>query len=153
MTPFFTSSKTFQLTTSQGGRPEGNTTKLSSIIFQLTTSQGGRPKTRAVSFFIFRLSTHDLTRRSTLLFLDRMGRNGLSTHDLTRRSTRYSARRWQSCSLSTHDLTRRSTRIFPKVFLILYLSTHDLTRRSTISKLKGCTSSVPFKSRHHKEDD
>ena len=33
------------------------------------------------------LSTHDLTRRSTIIPSGRKDRNGLSTHDLTRRST------------------------------------------------------------------
>ena len=57
----------------------------------------------------------------------------LSTHDLTRRSTIDLLPFTGVGKLSTHDLTRRSTGSIPEPILIYILSTHDLTRRSTIS--------------------
>ena len=82
-------SKTFQLTTSQGGRPVQVSVLVTVFVFQLTTSQGGRRVTNCVSVFDsiyfnsrphkevdrihkfscykIDISTHDLTRRSTLL--------------------------------------------------------------------------------------
>ena len=78
----------FQLTTSQGGRPERYGFKDLFVVFQLTTSQGGRQKSKDQIRFNARLSTHDLTRRSTNARGEYWNTFYLSTHDLTRRSTR-----------------------------------------------------------------
>ena len=56
-------------------------------IFQLTTSQGGRPNAFSCMSMRSILSTHDLTRRSTIAFSNTVCGTDLSTHDLTRRST------------------------------------------------------------------
>ena len=78
----------FQLTTSQGGRPkilyhsssrmhfnsrprkevDGLRGKATGMVFsfQLTTSQGGRPRAAKHCCFCIYISTHDLTRRSTV---------------------------------------------------------------------------------------
>ena len=99
------------------------------------------------------LSTHDLTRRSTISMRLISQYSHLSTHDLTRRSTRamrlylmgeatFNSRPHKEVDwkvkldsylpgLSTHDLTRRSTRDHHTGCSYRYLSTHDLTRRST----------------------
>ena len=57
----------FQLTTSQGGRRKSTNKYTVFTVFQLTTSQGGRPRLRVWISWTKQLSTHDLTRRSTLL--------------------------------------------------------------------------------------
>ena len=101
-----------------------------------------------------KISTHDLTRRSTFKFgynssdalfqlttsqggrpLDGVGctlNDYISTHDLTRRSTVLADVGKRVSDISTHDLTRRSTQ---KAYVNtggLNISTHDLTRRSTV---------------------
>ena len=58
-----------------------------SLSFQLTTSQGGRRCCLLCPQEGNCLSTHDLTRRSTVFNWFIWERDGLSTHDLTRRST------------------------------------------------------------------
>ena len=77
----------FQLTTSQGGRRRKRPANLREQVFQLTTSQGGRPSISSGSGICRGLSTHDLTRRSTLCCKRGISSKCLSTHDLTRRST------------------------------------------------------------------
>ena len=81
---------------------------------------------------ICRLSTHDLTRRSTKLQRIRVN---LAVFQLTtsqggRRIFRSTCHRVPG--LSTHDLTRRSTETKISASGQHDLSTHDLTRRSTI---------------------
>ena len=61
MLEVFVSSDDFQLTTSQGGRQA----PVPGSLFQLTTSQGGRHASAIFGFICSKLSTHDLTRRST----------------------------------------------------------------------------------------
>ena len=58
-----------------------------SVVFQLTTSHGGRRLFRLLSILRYHLSTHDLTRRSTVRLPQETHPEVLSTHDLTRRST------------------------------------------------------------------
>ena len=128
--------------------------KTNSKAFQLTTSHGGRHMKERLA------TTHNETfnsRPHTEVDMERhealMDDLKLSTHDLTRRSTREDSGRDRSRSLSTHDLTRRSTskeRLqklkitsfnsrphteVDEIDLLSYpirvLSTHDLTRRST----------------------
>ena len=57
----------FQLTTSQGGRPDRQDLCIQLSLFQLTTSQGGRQSQRVYRETVEQLSTHDLTRRSTVV--------------------------------------------------------------------------------------
>ena len=61
-----------------------------------------------ITFPIY-LSTHDLTRRSTVKNWGKITDWFLSTHDLTRRSTTDIVFDGDNRFLSTHDLTRRST--------------------------------------------
>ena len=56
----------FQLTTSHGGRQDDGAYWGEGWVFQLTTSHGGRPQPYLGPAFKDQLSTHDLTRRSTL---------------------------------------------------------------------------------------
>ena len=82
-----TYNKLFQLTTSQGGRLAGKSCIVGMLAFQLTTSQGGRQATAWAHDKLGLISTHDLTKRSTLyaFFVSRY--KFISTHDLTKRST------------------------------------------------------------------
>ena len=77
----------FQLTTSHGGRLAARVDSGISYPFQLTTSHGGRHCRSIRDSRSNHLSTHDLTRRSTLSLQLFSLNNFLSTHDLTRRST------------------------------------------------------------------
>ena len=77
----------------------------------------------------------------------------LSTHDLTRRSTLKSLPKEEMQILSTHDLTRRSTIQCSPFRLLGLLSTHDLTRRSTVIKRSQHSGSESFNSRPHTEVD
>ena len=160
-------SSTFQLTTSQGGRPLPIPDKIYPAVFQLTTSQGGRLKRFHIKGSVIFLSTHDLTRRSTLRPPRRLVGScifQLTTSQGGRREGDNKA--WIRGSLSTHDLTRRSTTVFErisfmkrsfnsrphkevdlasaKVRVYSVLSTHDLTRRSTRGKHKDGEYRITF---------
>ena len=99
------------------------------------------------------LSTHDLTRRSTLMQDHMFLHPDLSTHDLTRRSTDEVRKEIMQEHLSTHDLTRRSTHSLYFSAPIILLSTHDLTRRSTLFKFGRDWANYTFNSRPHTEVD
>ena len=99
------------------------------------------------------ISTHDLTKRSTHIPLQRLptstfqlttSRRGrplrymlfqnhlsISTHDLTKRSTAEHVLVEELLEISTHDLTKRSTKVTVPVAVFSDISTHDLTKRST----------------------
>ena len=55
----------------------------------------------------------------------------ISTHDLTKRSTNPAIRGYRNFIISTHDLTKRSTAAHQMQCLRKGISTHDLTKRST----------------------
>ena len=78
------------------------------------------------------ISTHDLTRRSTIKECTKMGRR---THFNSRPHEEvdlYGVKIACVYVISTHDLTRRSTRFAPFACEnVRNISTHDLTRRST----------------------
>ncbi len=128
---FRDSGRIFQLTTSRRGRPNCCHSKQPPRTFQLTTSRRGRLYCFIRLHGGVRLSTHDLTQRSTRLMSPCPMVAFLSTHDLTQRSTLRSLRLLVRRDLSTHDLTQRSTRITSEKNLFILLSTHDLTQRST----------------------
>ena len=121
----------FQLTTSRRGRPEAPRLCLILSIFQLTTSRRGRRGMACTSNVSGRLSTHDLTQRST-----RSSQVMLRIYDL-----------------STHDLTQRSTILGFFVGMKSPLSTHDLTQRSTMAAFRKGKMSLSFNSRPHAEVD
>ena len=77
--------------------------------FQLTTSQGGRRQPFRHFRHVFRLSTHDLTRRST----DSSTHSGLAIWSFNSRPHKEVDENLKKIKkgsdLSTHDLTRRST--------------------------------------------
>ena len=78
--------------------------------FQLTTSRRGRHYRRSQSHIPISISTHDLTKRSTLIPCHIIGISNISTHDLTKRSTtEHGTLQYESRGISTHDLTKRST--------------------------------------------
>ena len=82
--------------------------------------------------FIYFISTHDLTKRSTLAV---QTISQILVFQLTT-SRRGRRRPWQAkkctCAISTHDLTKRSTFIIVFQSDIFPISTHDLTKRSTV---------------------
>ena len=107
----------FQLTTSRRGRPSSTASWAATSryfnsrpheevdvyccaiwtnigIFQLTTSRRGRRIRRRRKLLYNRISTHDLTKRSTRLLPSCASTDPISTHDLTKRSTRS---RFSSC--------------------------------------------------------
>ena len=122
----------FQLTTSQGGRLYRVVMTYTVILFQLTTSQGGRLYPNLHTETVWRLSTHDLTRRSTPFTLIKVSGTTLSTHDLTRRSTPCADGKF--CHLRSFN-SRPHKEVDVSIDSVCqsgYLSTHDLTRRSTL---------------------
>ena len=91
-TPYCTASfntlRMFQLTTSRRGRRSRSLLDLLIVFaFQLTTSRRGRRSLPRLLATHLHVSTHDLTKRSTVIlpFLSRY--RLVSTHDLTKRST------------------------------------------------------------------
>ena len=164
----------FQLTTSRRGRLRSWRTLLQSVYFN------SRPheevdSTKQIKLIKISISTHDLTRRSTLkhflklsyfgvfqLTTSRGGRQKcgghqgkrleISTHDLTRRSTPLFCIKLIIMQISTHDLTRRSTIISIHTNVYTFISTHDLTRRSTCRGGRKA-GKRHFNSRPHEEVD
>ena len=110
--------------------------------FQLTTSRGGRPRPfRSGPFF-----THFNSRPHEEVDGEDPKHNSgncISTHDLTRRSTVTSCNTEKEIEISTHDLTRRSTAQVRQSQKKWNISTHDLTRRST-EVINGLSASGPF---------
>ena len=143
----------FQLTTSRRGRPGTSPSSANSLLFQLTTSRRGRPTACYRSWYSSYISTHDLTKRSTLAVLPHAQMRWISTHDLTKRSTVYARAIFavyinfnsrpheevdQECGceitdkdISTHDLTKRSTGKTVCSWRSVDISTHDPTKRPT----------------------
>ena len=77
----------FQLTTSRRGRRNWSIGLIMEVLFQLTTSRRGRPGESAEWGDNRGVSTHDLTKRSTLFREKIVSCLEVSTHDLTKRST------------------------------------------------------------------
>ena len=125
---------------------------------------------------IKKISTHDLTKRSTVKPTNIDEELDISTHDLTKRSTRPRNWQWVCQYISTHDLTKRSTTRYCDdscrnitfqlttsrrgrrywIDIIIYdliISTHDLTKRSTILDWYHHIRSYYFNSRPHEEVD
>ena len=98
----------FQLTTSRRGRPGQNCPPIKKTIFQLTTSRRGRQCCRWFFFHprTFNSRPHAEVDTSPVLQLQMLR---LSTHDLTQRSTVDVRLPAEPFPLSTHDLTQRST--------------------------------------------
>ena len=143
----------FQLTTSRRGRRSCVVSANPVISFQLTTSRRGRRRWMEAVKITGKLSTHDLTKRSTrvcylaiqhLVFQLTTSRRG-------RRSLYGNYRRFRIFQLTTSRRGRREPvrRLIP----IPDLSTHDLTKRSTLRERDtvGCICS--FNSRPHEEVD
>ncbi len=98
----------FQLTTSRRGRLTRRLRSLAKMIFQLTTSRRGRQCCRWFFFHprTFNSRPHAEVDTSPVLQLQMLR---LSTHDLTQRSTVDVRLPAEPFPLSTHDLTQRST--------------------------------------------
>ena len=143
--------------------------------FQLTTSRGGRRSSGSQSLLVFHFNSrpHEEVDDGSDWQVTDKGR--ISTHDLTRRSTNLDSARptttmhfnsrpheevdlhmadISACILiSTHDLTRRSTPLRRSSSRLSYISTHDLTRRSTITSQNITHYHTHFNSRPHEEVD
>ena len=165
----------FQLTTSRRGRRREPQSYLTDFLFQLTTSRRGRLRRSHSSWGIRKISTHDLTKRSTYTVQDWCFSEIISTHDLTKRSTsRFdfsfaggifqltTSRRGRrknllvSNKLVTFQLTT-SRRGRPRFLLDnltwICISTHDLTKRSTAWQSLCLDYRRYFNSRPHEEVD
>ena len=149
----FSSSISFQLTTSRRGRhrflpsllrqpyfnsrPHEEVDKMAArsltkfLAFQLTTSRRGRHYRRSQSHIPISISTHDLTKRSTAIFppIKTNGAFQLTTSRRGRQRLRSNYN--QTTAISTHDLTKRSTTRDTTQNYYNSISTHDLTKRST----------------------
>ena len=77
-------------------------------VFQLTTSRGGR-QTRSCQNTLKKYFNSRPHEEVDIVGLLIPADNKISTHDLTRRSTFMSRRTYEVLVISTHDLTRRST--------------------------------------------
>ena len=102
---------------------------------------------------MLQVSTHDLTKRSTIAHQGCVAVANVSTHDLTKRSTPGFRMAYLCTDVSTHDLTKRSTGIPPAVLLLFCVSTHDLTKRSTSIASLPSNRNLCFNSRPHEEVD
>ena len=88
---------------------------------------------RPVNSKIYSISTHDLTKRSTIvailaasfqIFQLTTSRRGRPNREI---AVQY------IFSISTHDLTKRSTCYVDSISQLRCISTHDLTKRSTVN--------------------
>ena len=122
----------FQLTTSQGGRLIRSVNTANCLYFN------SRPHEEVDRIRLFQtvesiISTHDLTKRSTICASG--NRRCPCSFQLTtsRRGRQYADRRPAEVKkISTHDLTKRSTNGKSEKIRVRLISTHDLTKRSTI---------------------
>ena len=121
--------------------------------FQLTTSRRGRHKTEGSTNVESEISTHDLTKRSTIASTHLSFTAGISTHDLTKRSTAKNS--WISICLTFQLTTSRRGR-HQSTWCCRYstpISTHDLTKRSTLLRTIPTLYLMHFNSRPHEEVD
>ncbi len=133
-------------------------------VFQLTTSRRGRRWQSAGFFMTYAISTHDLTKRSTVGFrvwathrkyfnsrpheeVDDALRHVvahivISTHDLTKRSTFLRCPFWTPF-LFQLTTSRRGRPFLPHLAALnCLISTHDLTKRSTFDFLQCCVTVI-----------
>ena len=165
------SASLFQLTTSRGGRRRKSSDWIGENV--ISTHDLGAERMLRGEYFI---STHDLTRRSTILDA---GAEVLKIFQLTTSWGGRSSFRNFKCKvpgISTHDLAKRSTPAadesvqMPKLFQLTTsqgdrpewrlgkigkssLSTHDLARRSTLAIVRDEQVCYYFNSRPHEEVD
>ena len=85
------------------------TFRRSSVVFQLTTSQGGRPQSIMIRHLIRWISTHDLARRSTQEGSKRDLRRKYFNSRPRKEVDQNACKAYQHGHISTHDLARRST--------------------------------------------
>ena len=131
------SSIVFQLTTSQGGRHLlAVALKMSALYFN------SRPRKEVDRMYFFEKKTYEHFNSRPREEVDSLISSlllryiSISTHDLTRRSTLWTnPKRLNNITISTHDLTRRSTVKNALHWFSFHISTHDLTRRSTSGKV------------------
>ena len=141
---------------------------IQTLRFQLTTSRRGRRRQAEIAEKHFHISTHDLTKRSTLLIAKRFVLAfEISTHDLTKRSTTVQG---LSTGNGSHFNSRPHEEVDSEFFrnviffhkfqlttsrrgrqlnsfmlsLLIILSTHDLTKRSTSNQLAALRNLLIF---------
>ena len=130
--PLVLYARSFQFTTSQGGRPDLLFPEFNPELFQFTTSQGGRPclGKEYAEPVLFQFTTSQGGRL--------MGSDEISDDCIFQFTTSQGGRLNESkedrlvASISIHDLTRRSTGFGSAVGRSKSISIHDLTRRSTL---------------------
>ena len=158
----------FQLSPLHERRQTKRLKRCSASLFQLTTSQQICQQTISIS-------THDLTRRSTILdagaevlkYFNSRPREEVEAASgilnakylvfqltISRRGRRLLLTNQSDAEIiSTHDLTRRSTRVAFRKIGKSSLSTHDLARRSTLAIVRDEQVCYYFNSRPHEEVD
>ena len=129
----------FQLTTSRRGRHGALLSLRKNHRFNSRPHEEVDRSTRTLESISWKVSTHDLTKRSTYTFRNPLSFHGVSTHDLTKRSTVDYKIKTSEKYVSTHDLTKRSTTL-DKISVGFHplVSTHDLTKRSTLPTKLRC---------------
>ena len=83
------------------------------------------------SNYLWRISTHILTKRMTKIFDFINNAFYISTHILTKRMTMDEWKIQRKCVISTHILTKRMTGFICGRFQTFHISTHILTKRMT----------------------
>ena len=123
----------FQLTTSRRGRQLIISFALMYLPFQLTTSRRGRLSAPSISLaasLCFNSRPHEEVDVSPLFAISIAF--FVSTHDLTKRSTIDNSFPLSICTMFQLTTSRRGRHIMHKnIHVHLYVSTHDLTKRST----------------------
>ena len=164
----------FQLTTSRRGRRFFFQFLTYLFMFQLTTSRRGRRSSEPVRFVHSGVSTHDLTKRSTISSSSAQIMRFVSTHDLTKRST-FMIVFLDSFIMFQLTTSRRGRHLWRFVIFVLnrfnsrpheevdflrcheahcaVVSTHDLTKRSTSILNVEQPPLYRFNSRPHEEVD
>ena len=99
------------------------------------------------------ISTHILTKRMTMFWLNSMDVEFISTHILTKRMTNVVKDIVLKSNISTHILTKRMTDMFNFLFQDRNISTHILTKRMTLPQFLHSLPDLYFNSHPHEEDD
>ena len=109
--------------------------------------------TTMINTVFFKISTHILTKRMTIIHSFAALAIYISTHILTKRMTIIHSFAAPAIYISTHILTKRMTDGFPTFCILCVISTHILTKRMTTLQQLVRLSERYFNSHPHEEDD
>ena len=142
----------FQFTTSQGGRQARNMRYKKPIVFQFTTSQGGRRGRRHPNNHDRDLSIHDLTRRSTAGIVLNVIRDGFQF--TTSQGGRLVASYKDAAIMNFQFTTSQGGRLYSGTMGCMVIFFQFTTSQG--GRHRTCSKGVlqrPFNSRPHKEVD